>query len=159
MDINYSALPLTCQKTIPEDYRDIMGHMNVMWYTHLFDQATFAFFETFGMGAEYHTQSGSGSFALEQHTRYLAEVRVGEHIVIHSRALGRSIKRFHFIHFMLKDDGQTLSATTELIGTHIDMSIRRTSPLPAHLAAAFDELLAQHNRLGWPAPVCGAMQP
>ena len=34
------ALPITLQTVIPEDYIDVMGHMNVMWYTHLFGKAT-----------------------------------------------------------------------------------------------------------------------
>ena len=157
--MDYAQLPITNQKTIPEEYIDLMGHMNVMWYTHLFDTATFNFFEMFGFGREYHTQTGKGSFALEQHLRYLAEVRQGESITIRTRALGRSAKRFHFMHFMLHDASGKLAATTELVGSHVDMSLRRTSPLPEDIAAGFDAILAEHTRIEWPAPVCGAMRP
>lgn len=38
-------LPLTHQATIPEDYLDSMGHMNVMWYTHLFAHAMLGIFK------------------------------------------------------------------------------------------------------------------
>ena len=31
-------LPVTHRQTIPEEYLDVMGHMNVMWYTHLFGE-------------------------------------------------------------------------------------------------------------------------
>jgi acyl-CoA thioester hydrolase len=155
--MDLSNLPITNQKTIPEDYIDLMGHMNVMWYTHLFDIASFNFFELFGFGHEYYTETGNGGFALEQHTRYLAEVRLGESVTVHTRALNRTVKRFHFMHFLVKDESGELAATTELVGTHVDMSIRRTSPLPEKIAADFDEILAAHAQFKWEAPICGAM--
>ena len=157
--MDLTPLPVTHQATIPEEYLDVMGHMNVMWYTHLFDQGTFAFFAMFGMDAHYYTNSRSGGFALEQHTRYLAEVRLGDHVTVRTRALGRTAKRLHFMHFLTKGDGHTLAATTELVGTHVDLRARRTSPFPDPIARSFDEFLAEHSRLPWEAPVCGVMSP
>lgn len=155
--MDYSKLPITNQKTIPEDYIDLMGHMNVMWYTHLFDTATFNFFELFDFGREYHTQTGNGSFALEQHTRFLAEVRLGESVTVRTRGINRTAKRFHFLHFLVKDESGKLAATSEIVGTHIDMSTRRTSPLPENIAAGYDKILSAHSQLKWEAPICGAM--
>ena len=40
-----NALPITHATVIPEDYLDMMGHMNVMWYTHLFGCATVGLFK------------------------------------------------------------------------------------------------------------------
>ncbi|MBW8011944.1 MAG: thioesterase [Chloroflexi bacterium] len=152
-----TKLPITYQKTIPKDYLDIMGHMNVMWYTHLFDEATFNFFSLVGMDKDYHTKSGFGAFALEQHTRYRAEVRALESVTMHSRALGISAKRFHFMHFMVKDETSVLAATAEFIGTHVDLGIRRTAQIPKNIHAAYEELTSQHSQLDWDAPTCGVM--
>ena len=44
MDLN--PLPVTYRAFIPEAYLDEMGHMNVMWYTHLFSQAMGGIFAT-----------------------------------------------------------------------------------------------------------------
>lgn len=155
--MDFSSLPVTHQKKIPMNYLDFLGHMNVMYYTHLFDQGTFNFYEEFGFGAEYHTKSGFGSFALERHTRYLAEVHVGEMVKIYSRFIGRGEKVFHFFHFMVNEDTEKLAATTELIGIHIDMKTRRSSPLPENIAAKFDAVIAKHKALDWEAPLCGVM--
>jgi acyl-CoA thioester hydrolase len=157
--MDLQRLPVTYRAVIPATYRDEMGHMNVMWYTHLFSQATGGLFALFGLTPAYCEANQAGSFALEQHVRYLAEVRVGQHLRIHSRALGRSAKRLHFMHFMVMDDTSVLAATEEGIGTHVDLRVRRSSPLPAPLAAAYDRLLAEHGQLPWNAPVCGVMKP
>src|SRR3954449_11689579 len=86
--MNLAPLPITHEATIPESYLDSMGHMNVMWYTHLFGCATGGFFKLVGMNREYFQANHTGSFALAQHFSYRREVRVGEHVVIRSRLLG-----------------------------------------------------------------------
>ncbi len=152
-----TTLPITCQKTIPEEYIDIMGHMNVTWYIYLFDQATRTFFRSFGFGEPYVERTGMGSFALEQHIRYLGEVRLGDQVTLRTRALGRSEKTLHFIHFMLRDRDGSLAATSELVGAHADLTLRRIAPFPLEVVQALDRVLAEHARLPWQAPVCGVM--
>jgi acyl-CoA thioester hydrolase len=153
------GLPITLRRHVPEEYRDLMGHMNVMWYTHLFSCAFEAFAEQFGFGEAYFRANQMGSFALETHVRYLAEVRIGNHVTIRSRLLGRSAKRIHFMHFMTVDETGALAAIQEHVGAHIDMRIRRMAPLPSELTDRFDKLVEAHNKLGWEAPVCGVMRP
>ncbi len=152
-------LPITGRKTIPEDYLDEMGHMNVMWYTHLLSNATGELFELFGLTREFCLAHNSGAFALECHLRYLAEVRVDQSVRIHSRLIARSEKRWQFMHFMVIEEDERLAATGEFVGAHIDMSIRRTAPIPAEIAPQFDELLAVHSELDWDPPLCGIMRP
>lgn len=157
MDLN--ALPLTHRAVIPESYLDEMGHMNVMWYTHLFSTATGGLFELVGLTREYFEANRAGTFALEGHVRFLSEVRVGQAVALRSRFLGRSAKRVHLMSFMVKEDGSVLAATSEFVAAHIDMRVRRSSPFPPHVADAIDELAAAHAALGWAAPVCGVMKP
>jgi acyl-CoA thioester hydrolase len=155
--MDLTALPITHRATIPESYLDEMGHMNVMWYTHLFSQGAWGLFQVVGLTRDYFAASHAGSFALAQHFRYLKEVRVGQHVTVRSRVLGRTEKRWHVVHFMTNDDTGELAATSEVVSTHVDIRVRRSSPMPPHIAAAIDRLLAEHSRLAWAAPVCGAM--
>ena len=157
MDLN--PLPITCRAHIPESYLDDMGHMNVMWYTHLFSEATGGIFDEFGMTDAYFEANQAGGFALEQHIRYLKEVRAGEDVTVRTRLVARSAKRFHFVHFLTIDGREVLAATGEFVGTHVDMRVRRSSPFPEAIAAAFDLLLAEHANLGWEPPLCGVMKP
>jgi acyl-CoA thioester hydrolase len=151
-------LPVTHAAVIPEDYLDMMGHMNVMWYTHLFSLAVGGLYERLGLTREYFEAKQAGSFLLEAHVRHLSEVRAGQSVTIRTRVLGRSAKRLHFMNFMVKD-GPVLAATSESVAAHIDMRVRRSSPFLPTIADAIDQLLKEHAGLGWSAPVCGVMNP
>jgi len=155
--MNLDPLPITYEATIPESYLDMMGHMNVMWYTHLFGKATCGLFKLLGMDDAYFRSHGAGSFALAQFFRYRKEVRAHEHVRLRSRLLARSDKQFHVIHFMTKDE-TVLAATGEFLAAHIDMQTRRTSPFAPNIAQNIDRLIAEHAALGWDAPVSGAIQ-
>ena len=156
---NIRQLPLHYRTTIPESYLDQMGHMNIQWYLALSNDAIPNFFKSFGVGFAYFKANQAGVFALKHHLQYLAEVRVGETVAMHTRVLGRSAKRLHFMQFMVNESQGKLACTIEVLNSHIDMSIRRTSPYPPHIAAQLDVLLAEHQQLTWDAPVCGAIKP
>lgn len=153
-----SALPVTHQAVIPETYLDEMGHMNVMWYTHLFSMGAWGLFQKVGLTVEYFEANHAGSFALEQHFRYLKEVRLGQHVTIHSGVLGRTAKRWHSIHFMIIDELDVLAAISEGVSTHVDMRVRRSSPMPPNVCDAIDRMLEEHKSLLRDAPVCGAIK-
>ena len=157
--MNLESLEITLRAEIPEHYRDSMGHMNVMWYTYLFSNAFGKFAQSFGFDEAYMRAHHAGSFALETHTRYLAEVKIGNHITVRTRLLGRTPKRIHFMHFMTIDGTGALAATQEHIGAHIDMRVRRMAPFPDEILARYDAILAEHNKLPWEAPLCGSMKP
>ena len=98
-----TALERTHHEEIPEEYLDAMGHMNVMWYTYLFGRAMQELFKQVGIDAEYVRQHKAGTFALERHVRYLAEVHVGQRVSVYPRVVGCSAKRFHVMKFMVND--------------------------------------------------------
>jgi acyl-CoA thioester hydrolase len=152
-----TALPRIYQATIPEEYRDLMGHMNIRWYMLLYDEAGFPLFDLFGLTLDYYAQSGAGGFDLEHHVHYLNEVHIGDTVAFHARLLSRSAKRLHYMLFMVNETRGSLSSTFECVNSHADLTIRRTSPFPDEAAARMDALLAQHRQLDWDAPVCGAM--
>ena len=151
-------LPRYHGETITDEYLDIMGHMNVQWYVALFSRAVTGLFNELGLTEEYFTPGESGTFALRQYINYLAEVRPGETISIHSRLVGRSEKKIHLVHFMVNETRQVLSSTLETLISHADLKLRKTSPFPAEIAARIDPLLALSDSLGWEPPLSGTMR-
>ena len=157
--MNLSSLPVTYRAVIPASFIDEFGHVNVMWYTHLFTEGAGGLFQLVGLTREHLEANRAGTFALEQHFRYLKEVRLGQHVTLRSRVLGRSAKRWHTIHFMTIDEFDVLAATCEVVSTYVDMTIRRSAAMPPVITDAIDRVLAEHAKLGWDAPVCGTMKP
>jgi acyl-CoA thioester hydrolase len=142
--------------TIPPDYQDHNGHMNVRHYLTLFDEAGFPMVEQLGLTPDYLAQTQSGGFDHEHHIHYLREVMVGDEVAIYVRMVGRSAKRMHYLMFMVNETRGTLAALFECVNSFADLRARRTAPWPAAIAAALDDLIAR-SQADWPAPVCGVM--
>src|SRR5437764_10282937 len=145
--MDLTALPITHRAVIPESYLDEMGHMNVMWYTHLFSMGAWGLFQQVGLTLDYFKANQAGSFALSQYFNYLKEVRLGQHVTIRSRVLGRTAKRWHSIDLMTIDETGELAATSEGVSTHVDMRIRRETPMPPSITDAIELMLEEYNRL------------
>ena len=151
-------LPCHHRETIPEEYLDIMGHMNVQFYMALYSKGLRNMVRELGITEEYCRSENSGSFALHQYIRYLAEVRVGQTVALHIRLIGRNAGRLHFIHFMINETVGALASTMEVSSAHADLIARRTSPFPEKIAQSIDALLSRHANLDWEPPLCGVIR-
>ena len=154
-----TSLPLTHTTTVSEDWIDVMGHMNVAYYTSAFSSAMQALRSSLGLNNRLVQEKQIGTFALETHTKYIAEVRVGESIHIYSRVLDRaaSQKRLHAMHFLVNVQRNRLSATFEAVVANVDLQQRRMVPFLPEVLVNLDEMAAQHRSLSWAAPVCGVL--
>lgn len=152
-------LPLTHSATIGDDYLDDMGHMNVMWYTHLCSIGMAGSLEQAGLAWDKIAEQHGGTFALEQHTSYLSEVRVGQTVDLHGRVVARSEKRYHMVQIMTNRDKGDVSAVFEGIGAYVDLRERRMAALPPDVCEQLDRMIAEQAKLDWPAPLCGSMSP
>ena len=151
------ALPVVYRATIPERYRDMMGHMNIRWYMELYDEAGIPLFELIGLTEQHYRENGAGGFDLEHHVHYLNEVHIGDEVVVRGRLLDRSAKRLHYMLFMVNETRHLLASTFECVNSYADLKVRRTAPYPETIAAQIDAMLADHRKLDWEAPVCGSM--
>ena len=152
-----AVLPLYHRETIPKTYLDTMGHMNVRWYMALFDTSVWNFFISHKLDETYFAEKQMGVFALKHFIQYFAEVKAGETVAMRIRLLGRTEKRFHFMNFMINETTGKLSAILEVLGTHADLNLRKAVAMPQEIAQKFDARIATDQRLGWKAPLCGAI--
>jgi acyl-CoA thioester hydrolase len=133
-----TAWPCTLDAVVEESYLDGNGHMNVAWYTGLFDRATWAFFALHGLDGDYLARTRRGMFAVEQLLRYYAELRGGERLRIHTRLRDAGDKTIEFTHGMVHVDKEQLAATAELTGVHVDLTTRRSVPFAPEIRARLD---------------------
>ncbi len=109
---------------------DHMGHMNVMWYTGKFDEATWSLFLALGLTPSYLREQGRGMAAVEQTISYRRELHAGDVVVVRSWILEVREKAIRFGHEMVNVESGEVAATSELTGVHIDTTARRARPLP-----------------------------
>lgn len=152
-----AALPAVYRVVIPPTYEDRNGHMNMRWYSAIYDEAGDAMYPMLGLTADYFAASRAGGFDLEHHLWYPSEVRIGDTVVIRVRFLARNAKLLHYMMFMANETRGTLSSLFECLHAHADLRTHRTAPFPAHVADRIDAFIAEHSALTWPTPTSGSI--
>ena len=121
---------------------DHMGHMNVMWYTGKFDEATWHLFAHIGLTPSYLRDQRRGMAAVHQETTYKRELVAGDLISIRSSILEMREKVIRFYHEMLNTETGELSATTTLTGVHLNSETRKSCPFPPDILDRGRRLIA-----------------
>lgn len=146
------ALSFHGRATIPAEYLDMFGHMNIQYYLKIFNDGIFDMCAQIGMDEAFFMREGRGMYALEQHIKYMAEIHDGETVAIYSRVFGRNDKRVHFMLFMINETRQLLAATIEVMALHVDRKTNRAAAFPPDIAALVDARIAADKNLSWDAP-------
>jgi acyl-CoA thioester hydrolase len=144
--------PFTVHREIVRpEWVDYNAHMNVAYYVLVFDHATDAVLDRLDLGEAYRERSGCSVFVGEAHVTYEREVCVGERLCVNSRVLGFDEKRIVLYHEMERDGADGLVATNEVLCLHVDLTSRRTTPLPKEAVARLERSVARDR--GLPRPL------
>src|SRR5712692_5816522 len=119
-------------EVLPE-WIDYNGHMNLAYYTVLFDYATDLLFDELGLGLDYRRTTLQGTFVAETHNLYERELLVGARVKVQTQIVAADLKRLHLAHEMFALDGGQRTATQELMFLHVDLQARRVGPFPPEL--------------------------
>lgn len=152
-------LPSLMERTVPAEWQDLNGHVNVRHYLELFDAASWPMLAAFGLDERVFLERRQGLFDLEHHLWYLSELHVGDAVSVHSRFVARSAKRFHGVMFAVDRTHGRLASVFEYVSSGADLDTRRTAPLAAEFAVELDRQIEANSRLAWPAPLCGVIAP
>ena len=134
---------LGAEKKVTEEMCDLNGHMNVTFYTKIFEEGSYDLFNKLGMGFDY-IESGFSTFTLEQNLRYVKENLLGDKISTHYRIVNVNRKLIHHVGILLNNDNE-LSAIEEILLIHIDMEKRKSCPMPDENFNKINELLLEHK--------------
>ena len=137
-------------EVLPE-WIDLNGHMNLAYYTVLFDYATDLLFDALDLGRPYRVATDNGTFVTETHNRYERELLVGDKVRVAVQILFADDKRLHLAHEMFRLDDGARAATQELLFIHVSLKERRVTPFPAALKARVHAAAAAHAALPRPA--------
>ncbi len=132
---------LTYRGTVYPWQCDHMGHMNVMWYTGKFDEASWQGFARLGMTRAYMLERNCMMAAVEQSIAYKRELRAGDILTIRTRIHDIGEKSVRIFHEMKNDGTGEVAATTAITAIHLDRATRRPCPFP------HDLLRSMHSRV------------
>ncbi|MEZ5584322.1 MAG: thioesterase family protein [Candidatus Competibacteraceae bacterium] len=143
--------PLTLYHGIvPPEWIDYNGHMNIAYYVLAFDRATDALMEYLGMGQAYREQARCSNFVVETHVNFQRELKMGDRLAVTTQVLGFDSKRIHYFHQMFDEQQNKLVATTELMLIHVDLTQRRSVPMPPTIMDRLNAVMTQHLLLPRP---------
>ena len=129
---------------LPE-YIDRNNHMNIGYYSVIFDKALDTPWEMLGLGSVGIGPTGRSSFALENHVTYQREVREGDPLDFTFQLIDFDAKRIHYFMTMLHARERWLAATSESISICIDMTTRRSTTWPEDRLARLQALHEAHS--------------
>jgi len=128
---------------------DYNGHLNMAFYNVLFDRGCDVGFEALGMGPDYAEKHKHTIYTAEAHVKYEREVHLGDRVQASFQILDYDEKRLHIFQELRHEDGW-LSATSENITLHIDMSGPRVAHFPEDVYSKIEAMAAEHKNLPYP---------
>ena len=135
---------LKSEKVIKE-WTDYNGHMNVAYYVHVFDMAADIMLDNFRMGGKSAKREKKSTFAVEMHTNYNQEVRLGEEVETHLTYIDHDKKRIHYKLSMLHKEKKYLAATNEVLSLYVDLSQRKVAEFDSDREKIMDDFIKNNS--------------
>ena len=139
--------------TVEPAWIDYNGHLNMAYYNVLFDRAVDEAYETIGIGHDYLKQTKHSTFTAEVHVRYLREIHEGDPVKVTLQLLDYDAKRIHYFEQLLHATEGWVSATSENMTLHVDMTAKKVAPFPETVMKVLAQMKAAHSRLPVPDAV------
>jgi acyl-CoA thioester hydrolase len=135
---------LKSEKVIKE-CTDYNGHMNVAYYVHVFDMAADIMLDNFRMGGKSAKREKKSTFAVEMHTNYNQEVRLGEEVETHLTYIDHDKKRIHYKLSMFHKEKKYLAATNEVLSLYVDLSQRKVAEFDSDREKIMDDFIKNNS--------------
>src|SRR3977135_650823 len=126
------------------------GHLNMAYYNVMFDRAVDELWLKLGIGPGYLKARQGSTFTAECHVRYLREIHLGDPVQVSILLIAADQKRLHTFEELRHATEGWLSATSENMTIHIDMTARKTPPSPSDIRARIDALANAHKSVARP---------
>ncbi len=138
---------------VTEEFVDPNGHMNVGFYSVVFDRALDKVMTPLGMDWSMIERANTSFFVVEAHLSYLQELLLGAPLRITFQLLDFDAKRIHFVLQMYHAEEGYLAAVSEQTMLHVDLGARRSAPLLPEYHRIFEAMMAAHQSLPRPPQV------
>ena len=138
------SMILKTEKVIKE-WTDYNGHMNMSYYVLIFDNAAEVMLTRFKMGGNSAQNDKKSTFAVETHTTYDQEVKLGEEVDVHLTYFDHDKKRIHYRASMFHKEKKYLAATTEVLSLYIDLNKRKVAEFEPEKIVIMDDFIKSYS--------------
>ena len=130
---------------VKSEWTDYNGHMNLAFYIHLFDSAWEVLLQKFNIGEDAAKIEKRTTFAVESHTTYDMEVKVGDEVDINLLFIDFDKKRIVYKLEMIHKVEKYLAATTEVCSLYVDLDTRRVTEFEDSKRKLINEFIDNHK--------------
>jgi acyl-CoA thioester hydrolase len=135
-------------RVLPEwiDYND---HLNVAYYTLIFDRSADAAVDILNLGEAYRRAENRTLMTAEAHITYIRELKLGAEVRATFRLLDADAKSLHVYQELYHADGW-LSATQESVLLHVDLAAAggaKVVRMPDAIQTDIQTMLRYHSSL------------
>ena len=130
---------------VKSEWTDYNGHMNLAFYIHLFDSAWEVLLQKFNIGEDAAKIEKRTTFAVESHTTYDMEVKVGDEVDLNLLFLDFDKKRLVYKLEMIHKEEKYLAATTEVCSLYVDLNSRRVTEFEDEKRSLIENFISQNK--------------
>ena len=134
---------------IEKDWIDYNGHLNMAYYSVLFDRCSDMAFDMMGLGQDYVRERRLTIYTAEIHLCYVQELHLGHEVTASFQLIDHDDKRLRIYQELHHVDGW-LAATMESLSLHVDMNGPKVAPFPPDVLARVEATRAAHAVLPMP---------
>ena len=149
-NLEIAAPIISSVMTVEPQWIDYNGHLNMAYYNVLFDRAVDEVYETLGIGPSYLKRANHSTMTAEVHVRYRREIHEGTPVRVRFQLIDYDAKRMHFFEELVHATEGWLSATSENMSLHIDMTAKKVAPWPAEVMDRLARVKSAHSCLPLP---------
>jgi acyl-CoA thioester hydrolase len=135
---------------VEKQWIDYNGHLNMAYYNVLFDRAVDEAYELIGIGLDYLKTHKHSTFTAEAHVRYVREIHEGDPVRVTFQLLDFDAKRIHYFEQLFHAEEGWLSATSENMTLHVDMTAKKVAPFPDKVMRSLAAMKGAHDLLPRP---------
>ena len=130
---------------VKSEWTDYNGHMNLAFYIHLFDASWEVLLQKFNIGEDSAKIEKRTTFAVESHTTYDMEVKVGDEVDMNLLFIDFDKKRIVYKLEMIHKSEKYLAATTEVCSLYVDLSTRKVTEFEDSKRKLIQEFIDSHK--------------
>jgi acyl-CoA thioester hydrolase len=122
---------------------DVLGHMNVRWYAHIFDDAEFHLWSSIGLSHATLKKEGVVTVRANTNTDFMHEASAGELLTVKSAFTKLGNKSLFISQQMTNSENNNLVAKQEVVCVFFNMNSRQAVPMPHDIRTKLETVLVE----------------